>query len=175
MKTGFAIALAVVFTTCLFAADKPAGDALSRWVGGKWVGDGQFVDSAYSKAAKVGGVTTCAWSPNHVFLVCDQDVTFAGTPMRDLSIYVFDPKANTFHFYQVTPEGAQPHVTSLDISDDATKWIYLGSAEREGKKVLFRTTNQFHGNDQVDWWSEASGDDGKTWTKTASGTESRQP
>src|SRR5437764_1983246 len=163
MKTLLPILLCVILAPSLFAAEETAGDVLNRWVGGKWVGDGHLVDSAYSKAAKVSGVTTCAWSPNHVFLVCDQDVTFNGAPMRDLSIYVFDPKANAFHFYQVTPEGGQPHATSLQISSDGTKWIYLGSGDMGGgKKVQFRTSNQFHGNDQVDWWSESSGDDGKT-------------
>lgn len=95
--------------------------------------------------------------------------------MRDLSIYAFDPKANTFHFYQVTPTGEQPHSGSLEISADGTTWIYLGSGEIGAKKVQFRTTNRFHGNDQVEWWSEASADDGKTWTRTGGGTESRLP
>jgi len=40
--------------------------------------------------------------------------------------------------------------------------------------VQFRTTNQFHGNDKVEWWSEFSTDDGKTWTKTGEGTETRE-
>lgn len=170
----FSILLVTCFTALLFAADKPNAEVLNRWVGGKWVGDGQFLESAYSSAAKVGGVTRCGWSPDRIFVVCDQDVTFAGTPMRDLSIYAFDPKANAFHFYQVTPTGGEPHSGSLEISADGTNWIYLGSGEMSGKKVQFRTTNQFQGKDQVDWWSEVSADDGKTWTKTGSGSESRQ-
>src|SRR5581483_4739626 len=34
------------------AAKTPDADVLSRWVGGKWVSNGEFVDSAFSKAAK---------------------------------------------------------------------------------------------------------------------------
>lgn len=59
----------------LFAADaKPGADVLNRWVGGRWVGDGHLLDSDYSKAGKATGVSTCAWSPDRIFVVCDQDV-----------------------------------------------------------------------------------------------------
>ena len=112
--------------------------------------------------------------PDRVFVLCDQDVTFAGSPLRDLSIYAFDPKASAFHFYQVTPTGSEPHTGSLEISVDGSKWTYLGSGELGGKKVQFRTTNQFHGNDQVEWWAEASADEGKNWTKTGAGSEARK-
>jgi hypothetical protein len=174
MRLTLILLFCAVASFVTFAAEKPDANILDRWVGGKWVGDGQFLDTAYSQAAKVGGVTTCSWSPDHIFVTCDQDVHFGDAPMRDLSIYAFDSKTSQFHFYSVTPAGDRPHTGSLDISADGAHWVYLGSAEISGKTVQFRTTNEFHWNDQVDWWSEASGDDGKTWTRTASGKETRQ-
>ena len=71
---------------------KPTADVLGRWVGGKWVGEGKLVDSDYSKAMAVSGVTNCAWSPDHVFVVCDQNNTMDGKATRDLSVYAFDPE-----------------------------------------------------------------------------------
>lgn len=156
------------------AADtKPGGDVLGRWVGGKWVGSGEFVNSEYSKASKVGGVTKCDWSPDHVFVVCDQDVNFGGTPMRDLSIYAVDPKTGHFFYYSVTPQGEKPGSGTVEISSDGERWVYPGSYEKNGATIQFRTVNQFHGKDQVEWWSESSADGGKTWTRTGSGKETR--
>lgn len=167
--------LLILFPMALCAADaKPDAKVLDRWVGGKWVGEGVFVDSAYSKTNKASSVTKCAWSPDHIFVICDQDINFGGTPLRDLSIYSFAPKAGKFYFYGVSLGEEQPRHTALEISDNGERWVYSSADEIKGKSVQFRTTNQFHGNDQVEWWTEWSDDGGKTWTKTGTGKESRQ-
>ncbi len=159
----------------LLAADaSPGPEVLNRWVGGKWVGSGQFVDSDYSKANKASATTTCAWSPDHVFVVCDQDINFGGTPMRDLSVYAFDKKTERFYFYGISLGQEKPRSPGLEITQNGDRWTYQSTQDIKGKSVQFRTTNQFHGNDQVEWWSEYSADGGKTWTKTGEGKESRQ-
>jgi len=159
----------------LFAADKMSpNDVIGRWVGGKWTSQGQFVDSEFSRANKASAVTRCDWSPDHIFVICDQDIDFGGTPLRDLSIYSFAPKTNKFYFYGVSLGQEKPRSTALDISDDGGRWVYSSSDEVKGKTVQFRSTNLFHGNDAVEWWSEYSTDGGKTWTKTGSGKERRQ-
>lgn len=169
-----------LFLFCLcsaqvFAADaKPGADTLNRWVGGKWVGAGQFADTDYSKANKASAVTTCAWSPDHIFVICDQDINFGGQPMHDLSIYASDAKSGKFYFYGISLGQEKPRSTALDISANGERWIYSSAADIKGKSVQFRTTNQFRDNDHVDWWSEYSADNGKTWTKTGEGKESRQ-
>lgn len=169
------LSVLVLCPIVLFAADaKPGAEVLNRWVGGKWVGTGQFVDSDYSKANKASATTTCAWSPDHIFVVCDQDVNFGGTPMRDLSIYSFDAKSGRFYFYGVSLGQEKARNPGLEITQNGDRWTYLNTADIKGKSVQFRTTNQFHGNDQVEWWSEYSADGGKTWTKTGEGKESRQ-
>ena len=167
--------LLFVGSTQVFAADaKPGADALNRWVGGKWVGDGQFVDSDYSKANKVSAVTKCAWSPDHIFVICEQDINFGGTPMRHLSVYTFDPKSSRFYFYAISLGEEKPRSTGLEITQNGDRWTYLSTDTIKGQAVQFRTTNQFHGNDLVEWKSEYSADGGKTWTKTGEGKESRQ-
>jgi len=158
----------------LLGGDNTEGGVLNRWVGGKWVSSGHFFDSDYSKANASSAVTKCAWSPDHVFVICDQDINFGDTPMRDLSIYTFDPKSKQFYFYGVSRGKKEPRSTALDISENGERWTYSGIDDVKGKSVQFRTTNQFRDNDHVEWWSEYSTDGGKTWTKTGEGQESRQ-
>ena len=157
------------------AADTPLNaDILNRWVGGKWVSNGQFVDSAFSKANTASATTKCVWSPDHIFVICDQDINFGGTPMRELSIYSFAAKSSTFYFYGVSLGEETPRHTALEIKDNGERWLYTSTNEINGKSVQFRTTNQFHGNDTVEWLTEFSTDEGKTWTKTGEGKEIRQ-
>jgi hypothetical protein len=152
----------------------PGADVLNRWAGGKWVGEGKTVDSDYSKAGKANGVSTCAWSPDHVYVVCDQNIEADDGPLLLLSIYAFDPKTSKYHFYGMDRSGEQPRSGDLEISRNGDYWVYPGSAEIQGKTVQFRTTNEFHGKDAVEWRSEFSTDGGKTWTKTGEGKETRQ-
>jgi hypothetical protein len=178
MKTAkrWLLVLALVVSSWpVHAADAALGlGTLNRWVGGKWVGSGQFVDSDYSSANKATSVTRCAWSPDHVFVICDQDVVFGGTPMQDLSVYSFASKAGKFYFYGISRGEEKPRSTGLEITQNGDRWTYSNSSEIKGKTVQFRTVNQFHGNDNVEWWSEFSADFGKTWTKTGQGNETRQ-
>lgn len=175
MKLLFRLLFVVAFSFSLWAADSSDGaGVLNRWVGGKWVGSGQFVDSAFSKANSASATTKCAWSPDHVFVVCDQDIVFGGQPMHDLSIYAFAPKDGKYYFYGISLGQEKARNTALDITDGGNRWVYSSTNEIQGKQVQFRTTNQFHGDDAVEWWTEFSTDSGKTWTKTGSGNEKRE-
>lgn len=175
MRVFARFAVVIALTIAVWAADSaPGTDVLNRWVGGKWVGSGQFVDSAYSKANTASATTKCAWSPDHVFVVCDQDIVFGGQPMRELSIYSFVPKTARYYFYGITLGEEKARNTAVEISDNGQRWVYRNTTEIQGKEIQFRTTNQFHGNDIVEWWTEFSADEGKTWTKTGSGKETRE-
>lgn len=160
----------------LYGADnaKPGVDALGRWVGGKWPGEGKMLDTDYSKAATVSFVSNCAWSPEHVFVICDQTITANGKPDRALSIYGFDPEKSAYHMFGMSPAGERPRVTELVISPDQSRWEYLGKTEISGKPVEFRTVNIFRDNDHVEWWSEYSTDQGQHWIRMGGGKESRQ-
>jgi hypothetical protein len=170
------ILLLLVIAASLFATDppKPGSDALGRWAGGKWVAEGKGVDSEFSKANTVSGVSTCAWSPDHVFVVCDQAFTVNGKADRALSIFGFDPEKSVYHMFGMSPTGERPRVADLNISPDHNRWEYPNTAEINGKQVQFRTVNVFRDNDHVDFWTEYSTDNGAHWTKTLEGKESRQ-
>jgi len=171
------LTVAVAVLCCLLSATnaaKPSVDVLGRWVGGKWAGEGKLVDSDYSKAMAVGGVTNCAWSPDHIFVICDQSNTIDGKATRDLSVYAFDPEKATYQMFGMSPGDKHPRTTELTISPDHSRWEYLGKAEISGKQVQFRTVNIFRDNDHVDWWSEYSTDEGAHWARMGEGKESRQ-
>ena len=118
---------------CCFmpAADsaKPSAEVLGRWVGGRWTGEGKLLDTDYSKAMIEGGVTNCAWSPDHIFMVCDQANTIAGKPERDFSVYAFDPEKAEYRMFGMSPGGGSARVTELTISPDHNHWEYLGKTE----------------------------------------------
>ena len=54
-----------------------------RWVGGKWPLEGKMLDTDFSKAITVTGVSNCGWSPDHMFMICDQSLVVDGKPDRD--------------------------------------------------------------------------------------------
>ena len=175
MNSLFGVLLAFAFSSSLLSADSaPTADVLNRWVGGKWVSSGKFVDSAYSSANTASATTKCAWSPDHVFVICDQDIIFGGQPMHDLSVYTFATKTGKYYFYGISLGEEKARSTALDISENGERWTYSNTVDIKGKPVQFRTTNQFHGDNQVEWWTEFSTDDGKTWTKTGEGKEARE-
>lgn len=174
MKPVLAALILCISLPILAADPQPTAAVLNRWVGGKWVTDAHFLDTDYSKAGTGGGISTCAWSPDHIFVICDQDVNDNGTAMRFLSVYSFDPKTGAYHFFGFSPEGGRPRTGDVNISADGTHWEYLTKTEIKDKPVWFRTINQFKSNDQVDWWSEYSTDAGQHWTKTGGGLEKRE-
>lgn len=169
--------LLVVLLTSLYmvAADSgPNASTLDRWVGGKWTADGQFVDTDNSKAMKVRAVNTCVWSPDHVFVICDQAVTANDKPSRQLSIYGYDPDSGKFHFFGMSPSEDTARSPALTITEGGNRWEYSSSDTVKGKLVKFRTVNIFRDADHVDWWTDYSSDDGAHWTKMGGGTEVRQ-
>lgn len=175
MKIQAGVCFVLSCSLALSAADAALGaEALNRWVGGQWVSNGQFVDSAYSKANKASATTKCAWSAYHTFVICDQDIDFGGTPMHELSVYTYAAKTGKFYFYGISLGEEEPRHTALDISDNGNRWTYSSSEKIKGQPVEFRSLNEFHGNNAVEWWSEYSTDGGKTWTKTGQGSETRR-
>ena len=176
MRSLLAVMLAYIVSvaTAQKSSDKSGADVIGRWVGGKWVGDAHSVDTEYTKAGSGGGVSTCAWSPDHIFVVCDQDVEDNGQKLRFLSVYAFDPENSSYHFYGMSPEGGRPRAGDVAVTENGAHWEYLTKTTIKDKPVWFRTVNQFKSNDLVDWWSEYSTDEGKSWTKTGGGSEKRE-
>jgi hypothetical protein len=173
MKTLLAIAVVFLGSTAV-AADKANADVLGRWVGGTWPLEGKMLDTEFSKALTVTGVSNCGWSPDHVFMICDQSLLEDGKPSREMSAYVFDADKGTFHFYGLSPEGGRPHTSEVVISADGNHWEYQNKTEIKGKTVMFRTINEWRTPDSIEWWAEYSSDEGQHWTKMGGGSEKRK-
>lgn len=169
-----ALLVPVVLGLAAFAADNPQPtDILNQWVGGKWSGSGDMTETDYSHAISVTFVTNCAWSPNHVVVICDQVVNAKNKPDREIAIYSYDPEGKQFHFYEFSPDQPKPRTPDLVIRSDGRHWEYLNTATIKGKDVKFRTTNNFVSKDEVEWWTDYSVDGGEKWIKMGGGKETR--
>ncbi len=176
MKTrGAALAMTVV-TACavaLCAGVAKAADSVARpgaldlldKLAGTWQSSGTFVDSAYSKAGTATGTTTCAWSRDRYFLLCQQTVLMNGKPDHGVAIYTYDDATSAYKFYNVGIN----RMGSTGMSVDAKSITYDGSFDDAAKHVLTRTTNVWESPRAYAWRAEYSLDAGKTWVLMGAG------
>jgi hypothetical protein len=138
---------------------------------GTWQSTGTFVDSAYSKAGPASAKTTCAWSGDGFFLICQQDVVMSGTPEHNVAIYTYDAAAQKYHFYNVGISRAN----STDITVSDTAITYSQGFTDGAKHVLTRTLNVWDSPASYSWRAEYSFDGGAHWTLIGSGKTTRTP
>ncbi len=167
---GTAIATVAAALAPLWAQAAPI-DELNRFAG-SWQSQGTFVDSPYQKAGAATATTTCAWSIDRNFMICQQSVTMAGSPDSDLGIYSYDPVGNVYHFYNVH---ASRTTSSTILIDGNTITYPFSFTDKDGKSVTIRTLNVWQSADAYTWRTEYSTDGGTTWTLMASGKSQRSP
>ncbi|HET6275950.1 MAG TPA: hypothetical protein VFE16_08500 [Candidatus Cybelea sp.] len=166
------IALATTVAGAAFvpgAASAAPIDQLNRLVG-TWQSTGTFVDTPYQKAGTATATTTCAWSNDHGFMICQQSVMMNGTPDSDLGIYTYDPTANVYRFDNVHAS----RTTSSTILVDDKSITYPFSFTDNGKSVVIRTLNVWQSASAYTWRTEFSTDNGATWTLMGSGKSEKQ-
>jgi hypothetical protein len=101
------------------------------------------------------------------FFSCEQVVN--GKPAA-LVVFTISSEAGKFDVDNIFPNGHASSNTDLLIHGD--HWTFLTHAAAPGDK-RYRTENVFHGPDAIHFEQFESTDDGKTWTKTNEGDESR--
>jgi hypothetical protein len=115
----------------------------------------------------VSAVTSCQWSPNGNYLICDQQVTNQGTMSNDLSIYSRDPDKDGYTLTVVGVPGMQPF--SIPITYKGDEFYYLGSyTDDNGKKVYTRTVNTFLSPSSYTFKVQSS-QDGEHWMTNMQG------
>ena len=134
MKLLFRLLL-IGFSLSLWAADSAAGaDVLNRWVGGKWVGSGQFVDSAYSQANNATLRPNARGRPTTSSSSAIRTSFLAASPCANLSIYTFAPKTGKYYFYGISLGEEKARNTALEITDNGERWVYSSTNEIKGKR-----------------------------------------
>jgi hypothetical protein len=134
---------------------------------GEWDGTGTMKATPYSQAGTVSAKTTCEWSPNHDFFVCDQLTQTPDGPGADLSVYTYDPTSGAYVFYELSRAGGRVRQPHLSIRDST--WTYEGSfTDRNGKHVKTRTVNVWTSPTVVTYTVEYS-TDGTHWVEMGAG------
>ncbi|MGH9430867.1 MAG: hypothetical protein ACRD3T_04935 [Terriglobia bacterium] len=151
------------------AASASPLEALGAYLG-QWSGDGRMLDTAYSKAADIGAITDCSWSPSHGFLICDQKIHTPAGPSEDVSIYTYNEKDHEYEFFGLSRNSREVRTPKLTIQGN--RWIYSSQFTDQGKHVQFRTTNDFTSATTLTFKTEFSLD-GTHWTLMLAGTSHR--
>lgn len=170
MRIAWALACAIVIASVGAARAEDSGtrpaalDLLDKLVG-TWESSGTFVDSAYSKAGSATATTTCAWSADRYFLLCQQTVLMNAKPTHDIAIYTYDDATHAYKFYNAGVD----RVGSTALSVAVKTIVYNGSFDDGAKHVLTRTSNVWESPRAYAWRAEYSLDAGATWTLMGSG------
>jgi hypothetical protein len=143
-------------------------DQLDRF-SGTWHSQGTFVETPYSPAGTSSATTICAWSADHLFMICQQSATMAGKRDDDVAIYSYDDAAAAYRFFNIRPG----RITTLTITVDGNTVTYPSTFTDKGKTVTIRTLNVWKTHDLYTWRTEYTTNGGATWTQMASGTSQR--
>ena len=156
------LAMPIAGALCACAQAATAGDAYAplRLYAGAW-----RVTKASAPAAKPDRLLNDCAQVGRYF-ACQQTVN--GKPGA-LVVFIPDGVAGQYHNQVVLPDGAAlgPPGTLVIAGEH---WTYLGQPDPKG--VRYRTTNVFHGRDHIHF-DVAQSSDGKTWTTTMAGDETR--
>ena len=125
---------------------------------GKWETEG-----AFASGQKTSTSLECRWSPQGVYLVCDQLVRMAGEH-RQFTVYSYDSKTGNYSYTTLADPGAKPTTGMVVIKGNL--WTYESSFEANGKTTMIRTTNEFT-DDKTEVFKVASSDDGGAHWKIA--------
>jgi hypothetical protein len=134
------LAAVIVFAICLgtISIAAPADDGAKKLGAflGKWE-----VEGAFAGGDKVSSKLNCQWSPQETFLVCEQAITMASGPSRQLTIYAYNSKSNSYSYTTISEPGGKPLVGGVEIKGNM--WIYDSSYQADGKTVQVHNTNEF--------------------------------
>lgn len=146
------------------AAQKPADDPVNKLGAflGKWQTEGTF-----SNGGKVHSELECRWSPQHGYLICEQQVTMGTAVSRQLTVYSYNASKAEYGYASFQGDAPAPSVGVIQIN--GKEWLYSSSVENSGKKTLVRTTNEFTDPKTEVFKVLLSDDGGVTWKTVLQG------
>lgn len=128
---------------------------------GKWVTEG-----AFTSGEKTSTELECRWSPQGVYLVCDQLVRIAGEH-HQFTVYSYDSKSGNYSYTTLSDPGAKPMTGTVTIK--GSLWTYDSSFEANGKTTQIRTTNEFTDAKTEVFKVVSSSDGGAHWQTVLEG------
>jgi hypothetical protein len=162
-----ALLLGALIAAVPLAAQAAPIDELERFAG-TWHSQGTFVDTPYSNAGTATATTTCAWSTDRLFMICQQAVNMGGKADDDLGIYSYDESAG-YRFFNVRPA----RISSTIITVSGETITYPFTFTDKGQNVTIRTLNVWKNPSFYTWRTEYTTDGGKNWKLMASGTSQK--
>jgi hypothetical protein len=144
----------------------PALAVLTSLVG-TWRVTGARKATAASPADAVSATSTCGWSPNGAFLVCDQ-IAANGTDV--ISVYSYTEADQRFHFQSLSPHGGT--IQHLDLSVTDRLLTYNGTFSNGAMQAHLRLTKTVTAPGAMHYKEEVSAD-GATWIPRGEGDETK--
>jgi hypothetical protein len=137
---------------------------------GKWHSEDESFATKFSKPSKesVDFVNDC--STQHDFFVCHQKASKASGTSSSMMVFLWNGKARLFETYVMDSGGGDPYHGHLIVDGDTYTW---GSAAERESGTRWRTLNLFSGLDRIVYRVQFSTDEGKSWTTTREGKETR--
>lgn len=156
----------LLVTLILPSAAAPDPYAPLRLYNGSWAVTRH--DKGTGESATDSLVNAC--SQIGLYFACQQTVNG-----KTAALVVFIPAGDAGHYFThaVLPDGQSSGRGDLTIA--GSHWEYLSHHTGEdGKTTWYRTVNDFQGNDRIHFES-AESSDGKNWTVTHFGDDTRNP
>ncbi|HET9364219.1 MAG TPA: DUF1579 family protein [Candidatus Angelobacter sp.] len=160
------VLIAAVAAMCISAIAMQKDDPTKKLgiLVGKWETEGTFTGTANKSSSTL----ECRWSPMGNYLVCEQLVAMMGNQSRQLTVYSYNSKDGSYVYSTYRDPGTSPSGGTVTINGNL--WTYSGSFEANGKKMEFRTTNDFSKPGTETFKSETSDDGGAHWKTVLEGS-----
>jgi hypothetical protein len=142
---------------------------LAAWTG-QWTTTGKLYKTAYSPAGEITITMTCGWSAYNAYMICDHLFSGPCGKSDDITIYTYNATDKSYKFYNVDQSGT-PQNTPMTIAGDI--WTYDSETEKDGKKILIKTINDFSKPGVVTWNTKYSDDAGAHWTLMIDGVDTK--
>ena len=154
------------------AAHRPSSDALDALAPfrGEWEGSGETYATPYSARGTSRAHTSCEWTRNHGFLLCDQMVHQNERTSNDLSIYTYDDSRHAYEFFGISRGAARARTPELTIA--GRTWTYASEFDDHGAHVRIRTVNDVQ-DTVIAYRTEYTTDGGAHWVLMGKGASHR--
>lgn len=144
---------------------------LDAW-SGRWTTQGKLYDTPYSHAGNITIEMTCGWSAYNGYMICDHLFNGPAGKRNDLTVYTYNQADHLYKFFSLDQAGAP---RSVPLTIEGNVWTYNSEMEKDGKKILIKTINDFSKPDVVVWNTKFSADGGANWTLMNEGVDNKVP